>query len=304
MISHHMKKTMSPAQLAANRRNALKSTGPRTPEGQDVSKMNACRHGILSKEAVVRGRCIKEDDQEFAALHQRLCEELEPVGLLEEMLVDDIVTARWRMRRALKAEAGEIALNVDEGQWARETQCPTPEWLAWQAHDDMSFAMHESVHGINYLEKQLGEVREAMAHEGELTEATMKTLHTRFGGKPNILTGRLDELRDYWLKNPDKLEASALRSKHQQMVGEFLDGEANFLVLRRVTCTEREENAEAARQSAAVLPSPEVLDKIMRYETKLERQLHRAMNQLERLQRRRLGEAVPPPLAVDISERV
>ena len=93
-----MKKNMSSAQLEANRRNAQKSTGPKTTAGKEVSKLNACRHGILSKEAVVRGRCIKEDDQEFAALHQRLCMELQPVGLLEEMLVDDIVTARWRMR--------------------------------------------------------------------------------------------------------------------------------------------------------------------------------------------------------------
>jgi hypothetical protein len=265
--------------------------------------MNACQHGILSKEAVVHGRCIKEDDQEFAALHQRLWVELEPVGLLEEMLVDDIVTARWRMRRALKAESGEIALSVDEGQWARETQCPSPEWLVWQTHDDASFAMCESVRGINYLEKQLGEVRQAMARDGELNEATMQTVLTRFGGKPNLLTNRLEELRDYWLKNPEKLKASALREKHRQMVGEFLDEESSLLAGRRLVCTEREENAEGARQAAAVLPSIEVLDKIIRYETKLERQLHRAMNQLERLQRRRLGEAVSPPLAVKVSER-
>jgi len=53
-----------------------------------------------------------------------------------------------------------------------------------------------------------------------------------------------------------------------------------------------------------VLPTPAVLDKLMRYETMLQRQLHRDMNQLERLQRRRLGEAVPPPLAVAMSGRV
>ena len=69
---------MSPAQLEANRRNALKSTGPRTPKGQVISNMNASRHGIFCKEAVVRGRCIKEDDQEFTALHRRLRRELEP----------------------------------------------------------------------------------------------------------------------------------------------------------------------------------------------------------------------------------
>jgi len=41
----------------------------------------------------------------------------------------------------------------------------------------------------------------------------------------------------------------------------------------------------------------------MRYETKLERQMYRAMNQLERLQRRRLGEVVPPPLSMVRQER-
>jgi hypothetical protein len=46
-----------------------------------------------------------------------------------------------------------------------------------------------------------------------------------------------------------------------------------------------------------------VLEKIMRYGTMLERQQYRAMNQLERVQRMRLGEAVPPPLTMEVSER-
>jgi hypothetical protein len=303
MLYGSMRKTMSLKQLDANRRNAQKSTGPKTPQGLAVSKMNAFKHGILSKEAVVRGRCIKEDDSEFAALHQRLWEDLMPVGLLEEMLVEQIVTTHWRLRRALKAESGEIALNVDEGQWTRYTRNPGLDMDAWLAHDDASFAMHESVQGIKYLEKRLKEVREAMTREGELSEATMRTLLTYFGGKPNLLTDRLEELRVYWLQNPDKLEASALRAKHQQMLGEFLDEESHFLAGQMVGCAEREENAEEARQAAAALPSMEVLDKIMRYEAQLVRQRDRAMNQLERLQRRRLGEAVPPPLSLDVSER-
>jgi type II secretory pathway component PulJ len=46
-------------------------------------------------------------------------------------------------------------------------------------------------------------------------------------------------------------------------------------------------------EAAAVLPSVQVLEKIQRYETKLERQMFRAMAQLERLQRMRRGEALP-----------
>ena len=68
-------------------------------------------------------------------------------------------------------------------------------------------------------------------------------------------------------------------------------------------CKEREECAEQARQAAAVQPSVETLEKIQRYETKLERQLYRAMAHLERIQRMRRGEAVPPPLSVEVSER-
>jgi serine phosphatase RsbU (regulator of sigma subunit) len=66
---------------------------------------------------------------------------------------------------------------------------------------------------------------------------------------------------------------------------------------------EREDAEERARQSAAVLPSADVLEKILRYETALERQLFRAMNQLERLQRRRQGENIPAPLTMEISAR-
>ena len=42
-------KTASPAQIDANLRNARKSTGPKTPEGRTPSKMNALKHGILSR---------------------------------------------------------------------------------------------------------------------------------------------------------------------------------------------------------------------------------------------------------------
>jgi len=127
-----MRKTMTPKQIAANRRNARKSTGPQTPEGQAVSKLNALKHGLRSKETVVRGRCIQEDEQEFAGLHQRLWEDLNPGGVLEEMLVHQIVTTHWRLRRALKAESGEIALSVDEGQWDRSHLAPRLASIEWE----------------------------------------------------------------------------------------------------------------------------------------------------------------------------
>ncbi len=48
------------------------------------------------------------------------------------------------------------------------------------------------------------------------------------------------------------------------------------------------------------IPSKEELDRLLRYEGTIERQLYKAMNQLERLQRLRAGDSVPPPVEVDV----
>jgi hypothetical protein len=45
------------------------------------------------------------------------------------------------------------------------------------------------------------------------------------------------------------------------------------------------------------------LDKILRYETELERQMYRAMAQFERVQRMRRCGAIPAPLSVEVSDR-
>lgn len=47
----------------SNRRNALKSTGPRTPEGKDAVRLNALKHGLLSRETLLPG----EDEEALNA---------------------------------------------------------------------------------------------------------------------------------------------------------------------------------------------------------------------------------------------
>jgi hypothetical protein len=85
----------------ANRRNALKSTGPKTPEGKDAVCLNALKHGLLSRQTLL-------PDEEKAVLvefSERLRSQLQPVGDLEALLVDRIVAAAWRLRRVLSVEA-------------------------------------------------------------------------------------------------------------------------------------------------------------------------------------------------------
>jgi hypothetical protein len=296
-----MRKTMSLKQIAANRRNAQKSTGPKTPNGRAVSKMNALKHGILSKEVLVHGKYIQEDDREFTALHQRLWEDLNPVGPVEEILVEQIVTTTWRWRRALKAESGEIALSVDTGRWERSHRDLTLTTMLWGMSGDPGSSMRNSALGNHFLENQLKAVRASVEKEGELTEAAIQSVTVH--GKPYSLTRELEKLRSQWQQNPEGLEATALRARQKEQALAAIDKQLRFISWDKSECEEHEEMEEEARQAAAVLPPPEVLDKIIRYSTMLERQLYRAMNQLERWQRMRQGEAVPPPLTMEVSER-
>jgi hypothetical protein len=90
----------SERQKAANRANALHSTGPKTPEGKAVVRLNAFRHGLLSRDVVLPG----EDPDAFEDLSNQVRANLSPMGPIEEALVYQVVNAMWRLRRSARAE--------------------------------------------------------------------------------------------------------------------------------------------------------------------------------------------------------
>jgi hypothetical protein len=92
----------SDKQIRANRRNARKSTGPKTPEGKATISRNALKHGLLSRQSLLPD----EDEGTLAQLREHLHSQLQPVGELESLLVERIVAATWRLRRVLAVEAG------------------------------------------------------------------------------------------------------------------------------------------------------------------------------------------------------
>jgi hypothetical protein len=102
----------SDKQAQANRRNALKSTGPKTPEGKAAVRHNATKHGLLSQEVLLP----EEDAAALDELGERLRAELQPVGELEGMLVDRIIAAYWRLRRLGRVEAGIFAWELDNAR--------------------------------------------------------------------------------------------------------------------------------------------------------------------------------------------
>jgi hypothetical protein len=86
----------------ANRQNALKSTGPKTPEGKDAVHLNALKHGLLAQEVLTPG----EDEAALMELAEGFVAELRPVGELEVRLAENIIADYWRLRRLRRVEAG------------------------------------------------------------------------------------------------------------------------------------------------------------------------------------------------------
>jgi len=98
------------AQILANRRNAQKSTGPRTPHGKAIVAHNAVKHGLLARQALINS----ENHADFDLYKDTILTELAPAGPMESILAERIVVLSWRLKRAAHIQAQVIdAMNAD-----------------------------------------------------------------------------------------------------------------------------------------------------------------------------------------------
>lgn len=133
-------------QQAANRRNALLSTGPRSAAGKAASSMNALTHGLTAATVVIEG----EDPAAFAAMRDQLMDELAPQGTLAVQLVDRLAGILWRLRRIPQIEASLLeAHRRDAEQAAAERALRRAEDDCRKAHD----AIRDTVQRQRYLDK-------------------------------------------------------------------------------------------------------------------------------------------------------
>jgi len=82
-------------QIQANRRNAQKSTGPRSPEGKEKVRFNALIHGLRAQSTVIRGESQAEFDQHLAHLNAAWS----PQDDFEKSLVEQIAINQWKLAR-------------------------------------------------------------------------------------------------------------------------------------------------------------------------------------------------------------
>ena len=96
----HLPKPVSDKKLAANRRNAQESTGPKSRAGKRRSSMNATKSGtFMSKTMIFDGGLGQEQADELSELIEALREDWQPNSTEEELLVEERGMYRWRWHR-------------------------------------------------------------------------------------------------------------------------------------------------------------------------------------------------------------
>jgi hypothetical protein len=113
-------------QINANRRNALKNTGPTSPEGKQRSRCNAIRHG-LTAETVIGAL---EDAEDYKAFEAAIIADYDAQSAIERDLVLRLASLRWRLRRTTMMETGLFEIHAEHlngFRQARRLQCQSGE---------------------------------------------------------------------------------------------------------------------------------------------------------------------------------
>jgi hypothetical protein len=109
-------------QIEANRRNALKSTGPTTPDGKERSRRNALRHGLTAETVIA----ALEDAEDYQAFEVAVTSDYDAESAVERELVLRLASMLWRLRRATSIETALFeSVTAEPGKIEHGSSHPT-----------------------------------------------------------------------------------------------------------------------------------------------------------------------------------
>jgi hypothetical protein len=109
-------------QIEANRRNALKSTGPVTEEGKRQSRCNAVRHGLTAETVI----SALEDAEDYKAFETAIIADFDAQSAVERELVLRLASLLWRLRRATTIETGLFQFEAEQLSGAGQSRQVNP----------------------------------------------------------------------------------------------------------------------------------------------------------------------------------
>jgi hypothetical protein len=280
-----------------------RASGLRTSQGKQRSKYNAIKHGIFAAVVLPKG----ESRVQYESLLKDLFENLAPQGRLEETLVEKLAMLSWRHKRLIEAEIAEIqdATEFLESE-QQNRKLPSLEEL----HTLEKFGPSQLIdHKDNpeILQRCLSlllALKVTLLIRGFTKGLDIDILTTIYG--INRPTRTLLESYRVWYETSQVSEEERKRMGYatpavcKQRVLEGIDDE----ITRLMEYQEMQETVNSQRIALARIrlrvPHSPVLDRLLRYEASIERSFDRTLNQLERLQRMRLGQPASPTVQLNV----
>ena len=283
---------VSEKQLKANRENAKKG-GIKTEEGKAIAKYNALKHGLLAKEVIVDAGDGAENHEEFQAVISDLIEQYKPEGTVEEMLVEKIAASYWRLRRCHRYEVGLIRFELDTLKDKFYDHHPTDEKI-----DEKLQALESEIEGLQGDKRKLIKMHEKGTDLKEIYgwQDNWKWLAERFCTRMSIIDCGQPV---YIIKdlNQNGFSDDKIWEAHIELCDRRTeDLKEDLKKLKR----DKRENELSLQVRMKLGCIPARAEHLLRYETAIERQLYKALNQFERMQRLRAGDNVPAPIKIDL----
>ena len=250
-------------QIDANRRNAKKSTGPRTAKGKKITALNSCKHRILSL------TILDAEDEAYRKYLDELTAEYEPVGIMEEECIHRIALNLVRKDRLYTAEWGMI---MKEKQRAALATVRDRALLASANKIDPDALMMDlEVIAINLETDPPKAVQQLARFIEEYDDGITQSI-------PGDYLRWVKESRELIESDPGKLVEKATEI--------YAKAQTHFDRLFQLFEIEREPH-ERVRAAMSEIPEPRNTELLMRYERYLESTIDRAFDRLFRLQDRR-----------------
>ncbi|MGD2111177.1 MAG: hypothetical protein PVI86_17505 [Phycisphaerae bacterium] len=255
------RKPISPRKLRANRANAQKSTGPRTPQGKLKSSRNAVKHGIFANDVVIAP--AHERPEQFRALLHKLTHQFKPKTAMDRALVERVATCFWRLRRAQRFEVGAIRAALDESS---RTDTELPETLG-----KLKARLNRATARLHARRHDLESIRKLTALDDPDQAAKVQPHLVEIANEVSPLAAGL----------PTPKLHRFLSAKLAQHI-EHLEAEVPRLSAQIKDLTDREQQRLDRSHQTGSLPAPQHVLTLVRYENMLDRHLHRALTQLSR----------------------
>ncbi len=291
-------------QIAANRRNAARSTGPISAAGKAIAARNSLKHGLLAQEVVIDGGEGAESQEQFDALLLDLTNQFAPEGPLEEILVEKVAVAYWRLRRAHRYEVGLARKKLDNASDEYYRPDPAGPYGTKSRAEEIEAGIREAQKSCQQWQdcrerftklhqdgKDLQEIYNCPGNWNRLHDTVAATVP----GVPDRSPARIRESlqKAGWTDE-------AIWQAHLDLCTEQVR-----------TQTQRNEDLQRQKQDCQLalqvkrklgcVPEGGDLDRLLKYEGSIEKQFYRALDELERLQRMRSGDHVPAPVSINLA---